>query len=619
MLGLVGVLVVLLPVLAMLQWQWVGTLSDNEEDRMRRVLGLSVMRFSDELTHSFEEAHEGFMIEAASSSDGLVAILARRFQQWHATTEHPDLVEAIYVVSYEEGSEPSLHRFAPDATMLRVQSWSTIPEVWHTYFSELYAQQATDQQQLVLPSLPASSPGLVVPILVPFKHRGGASTDLGPVPSVNFVFLRLNKAYLLETYLPKLVQTYLFNEDHALYDVLIHHGEDAAEVLYRSAPHLTVAHFDHPDIATHLGFASQVAITTFLSSEGGQIQTTVIRHDSLIGGMSLDVERETRETVLVGKEHAEETVLYSQERSRVPGEARGYKMVKAGGANLPWRILIQHRAGSLEDAVESTRQRNLGISFGILLVLAVATVLLYVSAQRARRLADQQMAFVAGVTHELRTPLAVIRSAAENLADGIISNPQRAQQYGSLIRNEGRRLSEIIEQVLALAGAQSGKQTYTMQPVDVHDLLQKALERCQPALDEATFESTMHVASDLTTVVGDERALEAAVCNLITNAIKYAGPQGKVDVEARGIQNGASAELQITVRDKGPGIPASELPNVFEPFYRGETARQEQIRGSGLGLSLVQNTAQAHGGRVTVESEVGKGSAFTIHLPLNKT
>jgi signal transduction histidine kinase len=119
----------------------------------------------------------------------------------------------------------------------------------------------------------------------------------------------------------------------------------------------------------------------------------------------------------------------------------------------------------------------------------------------------------------------------------------------------------------------------------------------------------MAIADDLPPVPADASALEAAICNLITNAQKYGNGWMRLEVTKH------HSEIQITVRDRGSGIPAHEQPHLFEPFYRGEAAKAAQIRGSGLGLSLVQQTVEAHGGRVSVESMAGEGSAFTIHLP----
>src|SRR5262249_35603336 len=122
-----------------------------------------------------------------------------------------------------------------------------------------------------------------------------------------------------------------------------------------------------------------------------------------------------------------------------------------------WQLVLTHQAGSLDVAVQKARDKNLAIGFGILLLLGVSVALTLLSAQRERRLAQQQMQFVSAVSHELRTPLAVICSAGENLADGVVQDSERARKYGTLVRNEGHRLAEMVEQVLDFAGIQSGK------------------------------------------------------------------------------------------------------------------------------------------------------------------
>jgi signal transduction histidine kinase len=278
-----------------------------------------------------------------------------------------------------------------------------------------------------------------------------------------------------------------------------------------------------------------------------------------------------------------------------------------------WRLLVRHREGSLEAAVGQTRRRNLAVSFGVLLVLGLATGLLVVTAQRARHLAGQQMAFVAGVSHELRTPLAVICSAAENLADGIVQDPEQAGRYGVLIRDEGRRLSGMVEQVLGLVAAGSGRQTYAFAAAALPDVLARAEADNRSLLDQAGMTLETRVSHALPPVRADLAALGAALGNLIQNAVKYAGEGGWVGLEAAASPD--ASHVEITVRDRGPGIPAGELSQLFKPFFRGRAARDAQIHGNGLGLSLVQHIIAAHGGRVTAASIPGRGSAFTIHLP----
>src|SRR5207245_1411500 len=142
-----------------------------------------------------------------------------------------------------------------------------------------------------------------------------------------------------------------------------------------------------------------------------------------------------------------------------------------------------HRAGSLDAAVSQLRRRNLFVSFSILALLAASVAIVLASTARAHRLVRQQMEFVSAVSHELRTPLAVICSAGENLADGVVQDSDGTKKYGALVRNEGRRLAEMVEQVLDFAGIQSGKKTYRFEPADVDDIINRAVE---------TFEMQIH-------------------------------------------------------------------------------------------------------------------------------
>jgi signal transduction histidine kinase len=270
-----------------------------------------------------------------------------------------------------------------------------------------------------------------------------------------------------------------------------------------------------------------------------------------------------------------------------------------------------HRTGSLQAAVAASRRRNLVVSAAILLLLAAAVATLLVSADRTRRLARQQVEFVAGLTHELRTPLAAIRSAGQNLADGVVTDRDRVRQYGILLEREGRRLSELIEQALAHAGIQARGNGARIGPVAIAEILENALAACRPLAEEqgAALETT--VARDLPPVLGDPSALRTLFENLVSNAIKYGGRAGSVRVQARA--EGRSVE--VTVRDTGPGISPRDLPHIFEPFYRGSDASSGRVAGSGLGLSLVRRVVEAYGGGVRVESEPGKGTAFHVTLP----
>ena len=291
-------------------------------------------------------------------------------------------------------------------------------------------------------------------------------------------------------------------------------------------------------------------------------------------------------------------------------------VVSPPGADGAWELIVRHSAGSLEQVVAAHQNRNLAMSFGVLLLLCVSMGMILVSAQRAQRLAKAQIDFVAGVSHELRTPLAVICSAAENLADGVVGEKARIAEYGTLIRDEGRRLTAMVEQTLQFAAGQSNRQTYQLKRHPVAEIVEDALQQAKPALESADYHVEKTVAADLPAVEADAAALSQTLQNLIGNAVKYGGASRWVGVRAESAEAPAGGqEVRISVEDKGLGISSHELPHVFDPFFRGKQATSRQIRGTGLGLSLARDAVVAMGGRISVKSANGEGSTFTIHLP----
>jgi signal transduction histidine kinase len=281
-----------------------------------------------------------------------------------------------------------------------------------------------------------------------------------------------------------------------------------------------------------------------------------------------------------------------------------------------WRLLVRHRAGSLETAVSHARWRNLALSFGILMLMTLSVGLIVIAARRAQALARQQMEFVAGVSHELRTPVSVIGAAGDNLARGVITDPARVKTYGATIQTEARRLADTVERVLQFAGIQAGRASGHRAIVSPLEIVQDALAASQPVIADAGAAVERDLPAGLPAVLAEPAALRSALQNLVGNAVKYGGSSPWIRVSAREARTRRGREVQIAVDDRGLGIPPSDLPHVFEPFYRGTRAQEQQIRGNGLGLSIVRSIVEAHGGRVTVTSTPGKGSTFTMHLPV---
>jgi signal transduction histidine kinase len=280
-----------------------------------------------------------------------------------------------------------------------------------------------------------------------------------------------------------------------------------------------------------------------------------------------------------------------------------------------WQLVARHPAGSLELAVSSWRRRNLAISLGLLAVLAGSMGLIFSAARRSKALARMQMEFVAGVSHELCTPLAVINTAAENLADGVVENAEQMQEYGDLIRGQGRRLERLVDEVLLFTAGRFGLSGYDLEPVEVSPIVSLSLSTAEANLRDAGFTVAKEISDKLPPIVADPSAAITCIENLVSNAVKYSNSNRWIAVRAYQASAGTKPEVRISVEDKGIGISSADLAHIFEPFYRVQSVRDNQIRGVGLGLYLVKRMMEDMGGRVSVTSELGCGTVAVLHFP----
>ena len=228
------------------------------------------------------------------------------------------------------------------------------------------------------------------------------------------------------------------------------------------------------------------------------------------------------------------------------------------------------------------------------------------------RLEHLRREFVANVSHELKTPLTAIRGAVETLLDGALADPAAARPFAESIAEEAGRLQRLVEDLLTLAQVETKQVAPPWEPIAIGSFLQQEVARHQPLAHRHSVSLTLEVADPSLTVAADRAQLVQAVGNLLDNAIKYNRPGGRVTVRAEA----AGRQLQLTVEDTGIGIPPGDLPRVFERFYRVDKARSRATGGTGLGLSIVKHVAEQHGGTVAVESQPGRGSRFTLTLPL---
>ncbi len=236
------------------------------------------------------------------------------------------------------------------------------------------------------------------------------------------------------------------------------------------------------------------------------------------------------------------------------------------------------------------------------------------------QLADLQMEFVASVSHELRTPLAVIRSAADNLADGLIRDPAALRKYGAIIQHQSRSMGDLVDQILLFASTEDRKDRYLLYPVSMHKIIEAVVSDTETLLHKSHVTLDLKVDPDLPSVMGDLGGISLCLVNLIGNAVKYGGDDRRIVLRATRFASGRGSpdELRVSIADRGMGIDSSEIPFIFDPFYRSPRVQAAQIHGTGLGLSLAKRIAESMGGRLTVVSQLSAGSTFTLHLQFAK-
>jgi two-component system phosphate regulon sensor histidine kinase PhoR len=241
----------------------------------------------------------------------------------------------------------------------------------------------------------------------------------------------------------------------------------------------------------------------------------------------------------------------------------------------------------------------------------IAAVLVFHDVTNLKRLERVRKDFVANVSHELRTPLTSIKGYIEALVDGAKDDPQKCAEFLGIIQKHADQLNALLSDLLQLSTIESGQYQWRRGPVSIYDLIGKAVHLLRPLAEKKGQVILVSSAEGVGPVIGDADKLTEVLINLIDNAIKYTPDGGRITVEAR---QGASA-VEIAVSDTGIGIPSKEISRIFERFYRVDRARFREIGGTGLGLSIVKHIVEAHGGKMAVESRVGKGSRFVVSLP----
>lgn len=633
---LLGLLLLLIPIFAWLQWRWIGEISDREAERLRINVRTTTTYAAWNFNQRLMGLQQAFTLPAETSDSVIAEELA---DAWHLWKQHNDslIVASVYLVRAQDHKVYRLD--LPTKQLLLVPDSHLTSIGIDLENMQPISRVAKGLRALILPMFPASTGNRSYSASGYFSRNNppqqmqasGARTQNGaPLLTVqgeirkgflqpdsprkappyndtkrlpphqaqpgsfamNNIIIVPDSTNLRKRILPSIMHLY-FHEREYRWTVL---QNDDSTVLSSSEPRLSGNEKTSSDFTTVIGFIPP--------RPPGRMGRTMA---ALTSRMPLILAAESDS--LVQKNNSQSSPVQNLARSAGADSLA----IKEFFGTTELRVVAAR--GSLAREVEAFRWRNVAVSFGALLVLAGGLVIVFASVARSERLARQQMQFVAGVSHELRTPLAVLNSASENLADGIVKTPEQARRYGEVMKREITRLMEMVEQTLNFAGIQSGKRNYDRQPTDVKALLDECLERNAIFLHGENCTPTVEIENNLPLIFADARALGSVLDNLLANAVKYSVGKCNVHLSASVL---AGKELLFTVQDSGRGIAAKEQKRIFEPFYRTSEVIDAQIHGNGLGLAIVQHIVKQHGGYVTLESELGKGSTFTVHIPLPK-
>jgi signal transduction histidine kinase len=607
LLAVIAILFIFLTLLAAIQYRWIGQLSEAERLQLKENLQVAAARFCQDFNSELSSV-SGAFLQQPGNPDSQQYNVAGKYIRWASSARYPHLIKNIWLVALSNGAISGIQKFSREKRSLEDSSW---PPELNRIKDELQNQfqrnsrpemgRNPDRRAPPLNMLGLATddpPALILPV---FPDEGGLQNQNQRFGLQQILIITLELNAIRQEILPALVSRYFPGESGLMYRITLVRKNDANEIVFRT----------NPSEATAEGPGQMRSTAPDVSMELFSIRP------NMFPGPAGEPRPQNPEGFRMNEPP---DTIQPENRGPAPGPERpGFgprgldAPFMARGGDL-WELQIRHRAGSLEAAVARARYRNLAVSFGILLLLGGSIVSIAVSSRHAHWLAQQQVEFVAAVTHELRTPIAVIQTAGQNLADGVIRGDEQTIRYGALIGAETRRLASMIEKVLEFAREQNRTETLELVKLPIDGLIESSISGMQPLIAAGKFEILREIESDLPKVLGDQASLRIVLQNLIENAMKYSGTSRQITIKAQMRPGSKGPEIHISIADHGIGIPADELPRIFDPFFRGKEVASIKVRGSGLGLSLVKGITEAHNGRISVNSTLGHGTTISIAL-----
>jgi signal transduction histidine kinase len=569
---LLVILVLVIGLVAALQYRWINQVSEAQEFRTKARLTEELRQISAALDTESTRAILAFT-SPPPASQSMYEKLARTWANWNQEAPWPGILSGI--AYFEESGDGWQRRSWGDPGAVGPRSLpaplksagSSRPEFGSGPLMHIEA----GNKDLVLDGQIYS----LLPIPAPLEPLAE--------PRINWLVLHYDLGYVAGVVLPRLVARYSTAEDRS--EFAFHIGFKGAAPQRREL----VAdgwHFRPGCLMPQGGGEPAIAMHAFRSSTQRGMAFG-IRTAAQVNGQALSL------TFL----------LHS------PGQCQTLPGPSESGL---LQISVMQGDSTLGDEFARFRRRNEVLSGVVLAILVAAMAALVVSTERTRRLARLETVLAAGLSHELRTPLASLGLAADDLKSGYVDGEEQARRYGEIIAAELGRLGHIVDQALALTGLNPSSRPSCLRPASLPDIVKTAVDAFAPRLSGAQIEVEMQFATHLPNILADPDLVLCSITNLLENAIKYASSGRRVLFSAHPVRHRRRAGVELIVEDRGPGIRHDEAAAVFEPFYRGSTARQCREAGSGLGLAIVKSAVLANGGRIKLESGVPQGCRFCL-------
>ncbi len=625
----IGAGCLLVAALGYMQFQWIDLVDESQRVVSRRSLNRSLRLLNDKLRHQTGLFLTTFKWDPDLGWPHRLDLYGQRYLQWHEVSAHGPVVKRILFYENCPPAADGLKELIGESHRIEVVPWTSDLGSLRRYFDEYGLPHGTtgNARWAATWMFHPGARALFRPIM---QLEPASPTNPSAVVLHGYLILQLDFDYVRDRLLPDFVEdSFLGVSDGVSYDVTI--SLDGSPLFhYQPAPSVTGADPSTGDATSYgrtqlqdldeIGPPDQ-SLRLLLSDGGvpnpvlrvGGIQRIGLRDLDDIARLDQRLQLQPSPLLSVGSEGAEMSASLGAPLQQMMAVPRLFVL-----GDRPYQLSVdaRHSGTPLDEVVNSKYRRSLAGGMVLLGLLVGAMAMVAISGRNAARLAEVRMNAAASQAHELRTPVAGISALADNMVGGMLGSGNKVLEYGELIRALAQRQGEILDRMVEESSMKSFQARYTPEMLDISRVASDVLARARATITGAGFEAECSLAEGLPMVSVDEEALRKSLGDLISNAVKYGLPGRWLKVETSAENSADKEEVQIRVHDRGRGIPPREAEKIFEPYYRMAKDASSGVPGSGLGLKLVQERVRLMGGKVTLESEPGRGSVFTIHIPV---